>query len=605
MKKNRKVLLLSLLACSILVGCDETTQVQEGSKPVGTVQDSGAQLDTALTKQKLYENLKASSGGSEAVSQLIKLLSKDVYKDLLAGNDFQATGDSFDVRTYRTQAAFISEIEKKFQDIVDGTSYRDDDGEFDGQAYKEYVTDSLDYEVTQEASKYIKDADLAAKLQYNYDKYIEESIIPSILENYIYADYVTGSSKYKSQFATQYVTKLEVLKIPHDTSKLNSAWNEAFVRDIKAVTAGKNSAAGYLFAQDYDYSFVTFNSKDNMILVNATNAEVSYEEYENTAAIDALIEKMYEPDATTHNVKRAEYAEAAAVAATLTPIVEEKIDATSKANQEFYETVEKILIARSLWAIDREIALARNYDYKTPLYDALTETEKTEASGFASTYSSSNTKPLREVSKEKRISTQQTSYYTEPKYYAKSEISNVVPSSFSSLRGTSAKDLLINLSMPNEAGEGGFGDGRFLLPKKDSLTDPVYLDTDSNNYYVCEVHEWYGYYKKENLYTTRGEYYSLSNYQIDAYQKGSFKEYAATGTGGKYEVSKEVSYSTTTAAEFESIIGLVQKAAEKVLTSSMKKEAMIELFSKYELEINDQDIYDYAKSQYPDFFSED
>ena len=443
MKKTR-TLLLSLLACTILAGCDNSTVVEKGSDPVGYVEDaSNNKIDTALTKQKLYENLKSSSGGSEAVSQLIKLLSKDVYKDLLAGNDFVAAGGTFDVRTYRTQAAFIAEIEKKFQDIVDGNTYRDDEGEFDAAAYKEYVTKTLDYEVTNETSKYIKDAALNAKLGFNYDKYIEESIIPNILENYLYIDYLTGSSKYKSQFATQYVTKLEVLKVPYDTTKLNAAWNEAFIKDVKAVTAGKN--ATYTFAENYDYSFVTFNSKNEMILVSAANAGITYALYPNGAEVDALINKMYEPDATTKNVKRATYAEAQAAAAALTASETLTINGTTKSNQEYYETVEKILVARDLWKIDHELTLARNYDYKTPLYDAMTETEKSEAEEFASTYSSSNAKPFREVAKEKKISAQRNSYYTEPEYYAKSDISSVVPSSFSSLRGTSAKDLLVNL----------------------------------------------------------------------------------------------------------------------------------------------------------------
>ena len=37
----------------------------------------------------------------------------------------------------------------------------------------------------------------------------------------------------------------------------------------------------------------------------------------------------------------------------------------------------------------------------------------------------------------------------------------------------------------------------------------------------------------------------------------------------------------------------------------MKKEAVVALFEKYELEINDQDIYDYISSQYPDYFAEE
>ena len=47
-------------------------------------------------------------------------------------------------------------------------------------------------------------------------------------------DYITGISKYKGQFSNQYAVKLEVLKIEHDTTKLNGAWNESLVKDVKA-----------------------------------------------------------------------------------------------------------------------------------------------------------------------------------------------------------------------------------------------------------------------------------------------------------------------------------------------------------------------------------
>ena len=46
MKKNR-LLALSLLACTLLAGCEEGTKVQNGDKPIGNVQvGSDVTLDT-------------------------------------------------------------------------------------------------------------------------------------------------------------------------------------------------------------------------------------------------------------------------------------------------------------------------------------------------------------------------------------------------------------------------------------------------------------------------------------------------------------------------------------------------------------------------------
>ena len=62
MKKNR-LLALSLLACTLLAGCDENTMVQNGSDYVGTVtvtDKDGNQIKldtTTLTLQKFYEDL--------------------------------------------------------------------------------------------------------------------------------------------------------------------------------------------------------------------------------------------------------------------------------------------------------------------------------------------------------------------------------------------------------------------------------------------------------------------------------------------------------------------------------------------------------------------
>jgi hypothetical protein len=201
---------------------------------------------------------------------------------------------------------------------------------------------------------------------------------------------------------------------------------------------------------------------------------------------------MFALQGNEENIYQVTFAEANALVAEKALVANTEkswtIDQNTFAGQEYYEKIEELLIARNLWKIDREVVLARNYDYKTPKYDAMTETEKNEAKSFASTYSSSNSKPLREVAKEKKIAAQQVSYYEEPEYYNKSTYTSVLPSALSSLRGTSAKDLRSNLI-----------DDRFLYPKKATVNDPVYLDTDSNNYYVVEVSQWYGLYLNTNL----------------------------------------------------------------------------------------------------------
>ena len=68
MKKN-KLLILPLLACSLLTGCDENTFVQNGSNPVGNVNVGDTNLQTVLNLQKFYEDLKESNGGAVAVEK--------------------------------------------------------------------------------------------------------------------------------------------------------------------------------------------------------------------------------------------------------------------------------------------------------------------------------------------------------------------------------------------------------------------------------------------------------------------------------------------------------------------------------------------------------
>ena len=238
----------------------------------------------------------------------------------------------------------------------------------------------------------------------------------------------------------------------------------------------------------------------------------------------------------------------------------------------------------------------------------MTETEKSEAKGFASTYTSSNSKPLREVVKANKITAQQAEYYSEPDYYTKSNYSTVLPSTLTALRGTSAKNIISNLvgfgktETKVEAGQ----DNNFLLPVKDGLTDPVYLDVSSSTYYVCEVSEWYGQFYYESLLDTSKPTKSLPNFQIESYQSGQIKAWKLNDAGTRYveDTASVLSFQSNPEA-FDSIIEFVQLSATNILTDAMKKEAIVALFEKYNLEINDQDVYDYISAQYPDYFEEE
>lgn len=609
MKKNR-LLALSLLACTLLAGCEEGTKVQNGDKPIGNVQvGSDVTLDTNLTLQNFYESLKESNGGAKAVEVLLDKLASAEYSDEVLAD----TSREFSVKSYHTTSSLQDEISEKFEDFTENKTYFDDDGVFDAESFKEYVEETLDYEVKDglTSDKYIPDEALRNLLKYNYDEYIEESVKPSILINYIYLDYVTSSSKYKGQFSNQYGVKLEVLKIAQDTTKLNGAWNESLVRDVRAVTGA------YLTAFSTDYSFVTFNSDNQLVVFKSEANQLSYSVYNLS---DADVEK-YVPSYQKANGSAAieqltlETTEKGNnVVATLAKEANKVADKSwtigldAKANGEFYEKVEEILIARQLWKIDREVVLAKNYDYKTVKYDAMTESEKSEAKGFASTYTSSNAKPLHEVAKANKITAQQAEYYSEPDYYTKSTYTNVLPSTLTSLRGTSAKNIISNLvrfGEENSKVESG-QDNNFLLPVKDGLTDPVYLDVASSTYYICEVSEWYGKFYYESLLDTSKPTKSIPNYQIEAYQSGQIKPWKLNEAGTRYveDTSAVLSYQTNASA-FESVIELVQLSANNILTDAMKKEAIVALFEKYNLEINDQDIYDYVSSQYPDFFEEE
>jgi len=626
--KKRNLLVFTLIASTLLAGCDDDTFVSyDKEAKVATVADASENnYDAVLKIQDYYTRLKESNGGTVALdSLLVKLARIEYTKDpnsetkVEIKDSFENVDGKFNVKNYRTNASFKKEIQEKFEDIIDGQSYVDDEGEFDAVAYNEYVTDTLNYkapkiegEVT--GSFYLDDA-TNAKLGYNYDEYIEKSIIPSMLQNYLYVDYLTGSSKYKGQFASQYATKLEVLKVPYDTTSLNYSWSQELVSVVRKVTSGASKGTDYKFKSSYNPNFVTFNSNNDLIVYTVTEDAISYNVYKNEGTNEAIIkgfvDTLYTFNDTSDQVVKVTYDQVDAQKSNLTLDSENSwvIDKNTNPDADFYKHIEQVLIARELWKIDREVVLARNYDYKnvSSYYDSLTSSEKSECETFSSTYSSSNSKPMRDVVKEKKISAQQNSYYTEPEYYTKANISNVLCSTLSSLRGTNAKDLTSHL-MNFDA------DASTFLVNKSTASDPVYLDTSSSYYYVCEVSEYYGYYLNENPLVTSSKSLSKVNYQIEAYQAGEFSTYKATYKKDEqgqdtsevesYNVDTTVKYADNAAA-FESIIELVQVSADQVLSDSIKKEAIVSLFEQYALEINDQDVYDYIKSKYPDYFDTD
>ena len=85
MKKN-KLLVLSLLACTLLASCDDEDLLINGSNPVGNVdaqdkENSDVSLDTVLTLQDLYDSLKTSQGGAKAVEVLLDKIAELEYVD--------------------------------------------------------------------------------------------------------------------------------------------------------------------------------------------------------------------------------------------------------------------------------------------------------------------------------------------------------------------------------------------------------------------------------------------------------------------------------------------------------------------------------------------
>lgn len=605
---NKKTLLLSsLLTLGLLTGCNKTATVENGKDPLG---NAGVDYQTKLNIQKFYESLKTSAGGEKAMEKLLDRLFELEYANGISTTDgFKNTDGSFNVREYRTLDSFKKDINDQFQKIVDGTSYVDENGKFDVKKYVKSLKDN-DYEVEEAAdgftSKYLTIDELSG---YNFDKYIEEVTIPDLYEKYFYEDYLLGSNKYKGQFANQYGMTFEVLKIDNYTTAENSKWTESFIKDIKAITVDTEN---YQFSSDY--SFVTSNSDQELIVFDTKDTGLTYTVYadkEGHNEISTLLTKVFDREAGYAKLTNSL---ADVIDITVSSNVESvetwTIDNSTVCDQSFFEKVEDVLIARKLYNIDQEVIKASNANQKNQEYLNYTETEKTAADGFLSTYTNSNANSILDGAKKSKISAQQTKYYTESTAYTKGTYGDVLPSSISTLRGTTARDLQSHLL---QVGENGYmerydattslgysvaeGQNAYLLPYKENLTSPVYLD--SNYYYIVKVSNWYGYYIG-NPQQTKLPYKSLSNYQIEAYQNGYYKNWKLDSNSTKY-VEDGTENKT---ADNQAMVDLIQTSASSILTSAMRKEAVVELFEKYGLEINDQEVYDYIKSNYPDYFED-
>ena len=215
MKKN-KILLLSLLALALVVtGCKkEKTQVNRGSDAIADIGGS----NTNKTLQNLYEELKATSGGSMALDILTKKIASIEYASILNVEDSAKKFEDLGIKAYRTKAAFIEDIEDNLEKQIENSNYQDKKGKFDEDKFAEFVEDEGYTVVKDTPSKYID----MEELTYNYDEYIEETIIENLYVDYLYEDYVLGVSKYWTTIRNQYGIQLQVLKFENYTTAQNS-----------------------------------------------------------------------------------------------------------------------------------------------------------------------------------------------------------------------------------------------------------------------------------------------------------------------------------------------------------------------------------------------
>lgn len=596
MKKNFKYLLTSLLALTLVTGCStKSTSVQNGKDKVGNVAGNETNKDTDKSLQDLYESLKSSAGGSTALNFLTKEIAELEYKDYIEG-DKQANatpGDDFDIKSYRSAADLKEDIEDYFEKIADSNSYRDDDDEFDEDKYVESLEDA-GYTVDKTTKTNVKYMELS-DFQYNYDEYIEDVVKKDIYIDYMYQDYLLKSSKYRGQFATQYPIRFEVLKFSNYNSAQSSAFSESLRLDVQAVTTGANKEASFNFNASNNplYSFSTFDSKGNLVTFEAGSSKLELTTYKKNDKIESLYEKLYNREILSLGQARGEV-EAAASSSEAVADESYVIDRNTEVGENFFKAVEKINIARELYRIDTEVCMARNYDLDNDYYQAYTKDKQSNAKTFASTYSNSNARPIKEGSVQSKRTAEKVVYYTEDANYTSSTYGGVLPNDISSLVGVRTSELQKNI-IP-------FAGNEYLLPKKDGLQSPLY--TDGSYYYVVKVNYYFGYYVSETYTTDDGASKTVSrnitNYQIEAYQKGFYKTYKyAEGT---HTFEEEDAQHLT--AEHPYMVEMVQDTATSLLSANIRTEALVELFKKYGLSIHEQEVYDYIESSYPKYFED-
>ncbi len=620
--KKSKYLLTSLLALALVVtGCSaEKTKVNNGKEPIGNIGEEG----TYKTLQKLYEDLKATSGGSTALDILTKRIASLEYSSVLGVEDSAKKFEDLGIKAYRTKAAFVEDIEEKLEKQIESSTYEDKKGKFDEDKFAEYVEDE-GYTVVKDgtASKYIN----MEELTYNYDEYIEETIIEDLYLQYLYEDYLLGVSKYWTTIRNQYGVQLQVLKFENYTTAQNSHFSESLRADVNTVLTTE-AGSGRVFNKTANalYSFTTYDSDDNLIVFDAKSKgeKLTYTVYKNNEDIDAVLDALYNRELTKLSDFKQGFKKVtvdgreisfATLTASADKVEEYVIDDTTTANDEyFYEAIEKISIARKLYVIDTEVQMARNFDLKNAEYEAYRPSQKDNAESFASTYSSSNTRTIKEGARVSKMSAEDSKYYEENKTYTRDTYGSVLPSAISALRGTNARELVENLKTINGV--------NYLLPEKEGLATPIYAD--SSYYYVVKVNGYYGYYETRN-YTveetdSEGNATSIqktatqnsTNYQIEAYQNGAYATYTYNEETHRFtENETKVSYDATVAGtdtaakdKWDSIIDMCQSIAAQVLSSTHRTEALVEMFEEYGLVINDQEVYDYIENAYPDYFEE-
>ena len=238
--------------------------------------------------------------------------------------------------------------------------------------------------------------------------------------------------------------------------------------------------------------------------------------------------------------------------------------------------------------------MARNYDLDNEYYQAYTKDQQNNAKTFASTYSNSNARPIKEGAVVSKRSAEKGVFYTEDANYTSATYGNVLPSDISALLGVRTADLQKNILT--------FNGNEYLLPNKDGLQSPLY--TDGSYYYVVKVNYYYGYHQSETYKTesneTRTVSKNITNYQIEAYQKGSYTTYKYDEATHNYVVDED----NLLTVQHPYMVSMVQDTASAILTANIRVEALVRLFEKYGLSIHDQEIYDYIEASYPKYFED-